>query len=1204
MAENRTVKVTLKAEVAAYVANMMRGAQATSDLGNAASAAASDIDRALAQSEKAAKSSEQTFDRWGKTTKVAFAGAALAAGGFFAAFLTQGVNANSFAEQNQIALTTMLGTTKAAKQALDEVYGLATDTPFQFPELTRQYKNFVAAQLDLEKIIPLMRAYSSAVAALGGDNAQLAIVSDALQDMITLGKAQGDQLNRLTEQGIPAWKLLAEQMGVSVAEVQKLASEGMISADQAVDVLTAGMDAKFGAMLENMGDSYARWVDKAGSAQRRAAEQASRPIMDIGREILMSITGMFNAATAGMKLADWSPLLEPLELIPDTIDRIADRINAGSVQDVIDGVGTALELVAAAAELVINVSAPIAELFSAAARAAMPLVDVVTGLLEGFSSLPGPVLGAIGALALIRTLNGPYVSLITATTGWVSSTRAAVVEQIRAHQQMLVGIGTVNTSTAAHGRLAGAMIATRAAATHLAVGVRGAGSALLGAFGGPVGLAVAGGLAAVTLATSAWTDVQRQAEEAAYEQEAAIDAVTSALDRNTGAFTENAREVVAKKLVDEGLPERLSSLGISLSEFEGALYGTADAQSDFRARLIEMAQTDDLQAFLKRTGLSLDDVISKLKAADGEQFGLKVAGLETLAPDAYAAIAALQLFEGQIGTNNSALERFRAEAELAGREGDFHVTPTVDPSQAKSALDEIRSAASKALASFVKLSPQKRKTSGGGGGGGKSGEDEAVKAAKAEQTAIRKRTDAEKKAASDYEKAMQDRARAAREAADEAERAAKDAATAEEAALEKSRRAIDAYVAAQRQRQAIQRTLDAETDPVRRAQLQQALADATDHEARSLEAKLIAEREAARATTEHTDAQVRAAQTVQESTTAQAEYEVAAAAAAATQERAAAQIEAAADRLAQATEQAAGRASGAMSGAADDAMESLDEWITRMWEQITAQSEWADNMVWLAGKASSGVVSQFMEMGSDGAYLLAELRQSGGAELAELERLASARADGTKLELLSGMEAVGQIYPQIVARFGRKAADELTSAVAEGRVKVDDIMRTLKANYDGQRWTLGIDASTSDAIRAADSVVSYINNLRPKLTLSGIYGEIRIANGWSGGITRSKGGAIDGPGPKGKDSVPMLAAPGEHVLTAKDVDLMGGQQGVYEFRRNLARGSDTPPDVSAGASHAGAPGGSGGTVIYQKVYYPLPEPASKAINRVLQQEGG
>jgi hypothetical protein len=1020
--------------------------------------------------------------------------------------------------------------------------------------------------------------------------------------MITLGKAQGDQLNRLTEQGIPAWKLLAEQMGLSVAEVQKLASEGMISADQAVDVLTAGMEAKFGSMLENMGDSYARWVDKAGSAQRRAAEQASRPIMDIGRQILMSITGMFNAATAGMKVADWSPLLEPLELIPETIDRIADRINAGSVQDVIDGVGTALELVAAAAELVINVASPVAELFGAAAKAAMPLVDVVSSLLGAFNSLPGPVLAAIAALALIRTLNGPYVSLITATTGWVASTRAAIAEQLRAHQQMLVGIGTVNASTAAHGRLSGAMMATRASAAHLTAGLRGAGSALLGAFGGPVGLAVAGGLAAVTLATSAWTDVQRQAEEAAYQQEAAIDAVTSALDRNTGAFTENAREVIAKKLVDEGLPERLSSLGISLGEFETALYGTSDAQSAFRARLIEMAQTDDLQAFLERTGLSLDDVIAKLKAADGEQFGIKVAGLETLAPDAYAAVAALQIFDGQIGTNASALERFRDTAELAGREADFDATPTVDASQAKSALDEIRSAASKALSSFIKLTPQKRKTASGGSS--KSGEDEAVKAAKAEQAAIRKRTDAEKKAASDYEKTMQERARAAREAADEAERAAKDSASAEEAALDKSRRAVDAYVSAQRQRQAIQRTLDAETDPVRRAQLQQALADATEHEARALDAKLLAEREAAKATTEHAEAQVRAAQTVQESTTAQAEYEVAAAAAAATQERAAAQIEAAADRLAAATEQAADRAGGAMSDAADEAMESLDEWIARMWEQITAQSEWADNMVWLAGKASSGVVSQFMEMGQEGAYLLAELRNNGGAELAELERLAAARADGTKLELLSSMEAVGQIYPQIVARFGRKAADELTSAVAEGRVKVDDIMRTLKANYDGQRWTLDIDAQTADAIRAADSIVSYINNLRPTLTISGMYSDVRVANGWTGGITRAKGGAVDGPGPKGKDSVPMLAAPGEHVFTADDVDRMGGQQAVYAFRRNLARGADTPPDVSAGAAHAGASTGAGGTVIYQKVYYPLPEPSSKATNRVLQQEGG
>jgi Transglycosylase-like domain len=47
------------------------------------------------------------------------------------------------------------------------------------------------------------------------------------------------------------------------------------------------------------------------------------------------------------------------------------------------------------------------------------------------------------------------------------------------------------------------------------------------------------------------------------------------------------------------------------------------------------------------------------------------------------------------------------------------------------------------------------------------------------------------------------------------------------------------------------------------------------------------------------------------------------------------------------------------------------------------------------------------------------------------------------------------------------------------------------------------------------------------------------------------GGPIRGTGPKGRDSVLFLGAPGEHVLTADEVDAMGGQAGVYAFRRRL-----------------------------------------------------
>jgi hypothetical protein len=62
----------------------------------------------------------------------------------------------------------------------------------------------------------------------------------------------------------------------------------------------------------------------------------------------------------------------------------------------------------------------------------------------------------------------------------------------------------------------------------------------------------------------------------------------------------------------------------------------------------------------------------------------------------------------------------------------------------------------------------------------------------------------------------------------------------------------------------------------------------------------------------------------------------------------------------------------------------------------------------------------------------------------------------------------------------------------------------------------------------------------------------------SGGTTRpgaATGGAISGPGGPRDDRAGLWAlSNGEHVLTASDVDAMGGQHAVYQFRANLHRG--------------------------------------------------
>ncbi|GFG76724.1 hypothetical protein MBOT_40890 [Mycobacterium botniense] len=71
----------------------------------------------------------------------------------------------------------------------------------------------------------------------------------------------------------------------------------------------------------------------------------------------------------------------------------------------------------------------------------------------------------------------------------------------------------------------------------------------------------------------------------------------------------------------------------------------------------------------------------------------------------------------------------------------------------------------------------------------------------------------------------------------------------------------------------------------------------------------------------------------------------------------------------------------------------------------------------------------------------------------------------------------------------------------------------------------------------------------------------------------SGGGLLRAPGPKGKDSALFWGADGEHVLTADDVDAMGGHGAVYAFRRALHRqgGGAIGPDVQAAYSMIGTP---------------------------------
>lgn len=162
----------------------------------------------------------------------------------------------------------------------------------------------------------------------------------------------------------------------------------------------------------------------------------------------------------------------------------------------------------------------------------------------------------------------------------------------------------------------------------------------------------------------------------------------------------------------------------------------------------------------------------------------------------------------------------------------------------------------------------------------------------------------------------------------------------------------------------------------------------------------------------------------------------------------------------------------------------------------------------------------------------------------------------------------------------------------------DDLARKVLGvpdNVDVNSWM-------SDAAKAmAQDTTTALNNVDGRVVRTYLehyettFKDIVLGPGASpqpgGGVLlpqKATGGAIHGPGTGTSDTAGIFAlSNGEHVLTAAEVNAMGGQNAVYQFREHLrsggsgyASGGSVGREYSAPASSgAGSAGGAPGTTI-------------------------
>jgi tape measure domain-containing protein len=250
-----------------------------------------------------------------------------ASGGLGAAVLTAGFGFNIMKENAQLAFTQLLKDGGKASAMISEIETIAKSTPFQFEDLVRGSQRMLAFGFAATEVLPTLTTIGDAVSAMGGGADMLDRVTVAFGQMHAKGKVSAEEMLQLTEAGIPAWQILAEnveQISPRLAEaakagkitqqqvvssLMKMGEQGKIKAPQALAALRAGMASRFGGLgkkagEETTGGAFSNLIDSFTQLAGALTEGPFKEAAGILRTVagaLSTMKDVFNGLSPEMK---------------------------------------------------------------------------------------------------------------------------------------------------------------------------------------------------------------------------------------------------------------------------------------------------------------------------------------------------------------------------------------------------------------------------------------------------------------------------------------------------------------------------------------------------------------------------------------------------------------------------------------------------------------------------------------------------------------------------------------------------------------------------------------------------------------------------------------------------------------------------------------------------------------------------------------
>ncbi len=229
-------------------------------------------------------------------------------------------------EQTKAAFRTLIGDAAKAEETLAQLRQLGAETPFEFPELADAGRKLIAFGEGADTVASTLRRIGDISA---GVQAPINEIAELYGKARVQGRLFGEDINQLTNRGIPIIQELAKQFGVSDSEVKKLVSDGKVgfaNIEQAFISLTS-QGGKFAGMMEAQSKTTSGLFSTLKDGFNEVLLALGTPINDALRPLVAEAIGM---------VAKLAPLAQKAgEAIRDTLNVVVAAFRSGQLPDLI-----------------------------------------------------------------------------------------------------------------------------------------------------------------------------------------------------------------------------------------------------------------------------------------------------------------------------------------------------------------------------------------------------------------------------------------------------------------------------------------------------------------------------------------------------------------------------------------------------------------------------------------------------------------------------------------------------------------------------------------------------------------------------------------------------------------------------------------------------------------------------------------------------